>query len=140
VHEILVQLSTLYKCEPASRAKADVLARLRERSAAPAVVFESFGFGATSTVAAMTTSETAILYEVGAEPEPGSLRLTRLCLEYTPSAVSLSFSTLKDACDFARGKGWSLAPIPDNDEDFRPGGCRDLTPEAWATVRRLMVA
>jgi hypothetical protein len=47
-------------------------------------------------------------------------------------------ATLQEACAVARARGWTLVAIPDRDEDYRPESARDLSDEAWATVRTLM--
>lgn len=85
----------------------------------------------------MNTTEPAILCEIGPEPSLGRLRLVSVAIFHKDLPVPLTVSTLEEACAVARARGWTLAPIPAN-EEWRPENCRNLTDEAWATVNMLM--
>jgi len=85
----------------------------------------------------VSTTETAILCEIGPEPEPGRLRCVSIALYHKDPPVTLTVATLEEACAVARARGWTLVPLP-ADSDYQPTYSRDLSDEAWALVTRLM--
>ena len=84
------------------------------------------------------SEEAAVLCEIGQEPRAGRLTRVNVAMFHRDLPVPLTFATLQEACSAARARGWTLVPLPDRDEEYRPETCRDLSDEAWVTVRRLM--
>jgi hypothetical protein len=83
----------------------------------------------------VSNTNTAVLCEIGDEPTPGRLARTKLAIFHKAQPAPLIVATLQEACATARAHGWTLVPIPDRDEDYRPESARDLSDEAWAAIR-----
>lgn len=85
----------------------------------------------------MSNTEPAVLCEIGPEPQAGKLTKASIAIFHPDLPVPLTVATLHEAATVARARGWTLEPIPPV-EDFRPETARDLTDEAWVTVRKLL--
>jgi hypothetical protein len=86
----------------------------------------------------VSKTDTAVLCEIGPEPAPGRLARTSLAIFNKDLPGPLFVATLQEACAVARTRRWTLVPIPDPDEDYRPESARNLSDEAWATIQTLM--